>query len=136
VPVGSEIYLYYGGYQRGHKVSRFQEREIGLVKMKQDRYVAREASSLGGSFKTPLMRLNGKGMTLNVDASGGEVRVQVLTPLGAPVPGFASTDCQRIQSDVLAAPVRWKQPLSALQGRDLQLEFFLKNARLFAFNLY
>ena len=40
LPVGDEVYLYYGGYARGHKVEPDTERQIGLAKMKRDRYVA------------------------------------------------------------------------------------------------
>ncbi len=135
VPVDPEVYLYYAGYRRGHKVNRFEERQIGLVKMKRDRYVAREAGPPGGSFVTPLLVLDAAAMTLNADAAAGEVKVQALAPNGAPVPGFSKADCQAIQGDVLAAPVRWTQPLSALRGKPVRLEFILKNARLFAFDL-
>jgi len=135
VAVGDEVYLYYGGYQRGHKVNRFEERQIGLVRMKRDRYVAREAGSSGGSFTTPLAILNAEAMTLNADAQAGEVRVQVLAPDGLPIPGFTKTACEAIHGDVLAAPVRWRRPLSVLGSRPVRLEFFLKNARLFAFEL-
>jgi hypothetical protein len=135
VPVGDEVYLYYAGYQRGHKVNRFEERQIGLVKMKRDRYVAREAGPSGGSFITPLVTLNAEVLALNTDARAGEVRVQVLAPDGRTIPGFARTDCEVIQGDALAAPVRWTRPLSALGGKPVRLEFFLKNARLFAFEL-
>ncbi|HNR31377.1 MAG TPA: hypothetical protein PKI11_10855, partial [Candidatus Hydrogenedentes bacterium] len=31
VIVGDKVHLYYGGYARGHKVNRFEERQIGLV---------------------------------------------------------------------------------------------------------
>jgi len=135
VPVGEEVYLYYGGYQRGHKVNRFEERQVGLIRMKRDRYVAREAGSSGGSFTTPVVILSAEAMILNADAQAGEVRVQVLASDGLPIPGFARTDCEAIQGDVLAAPVRWRSPLSALGGRPVRLEFFLNNARLFAFEL-
>ena len=40
VPVGDEMLLYYGGYARGHKVEPKTERQIGLARMKRDRYVA------------------------------------------------------------------------------------------------
>ena len=63
------------------------------------------------------------------------VRVQVLAPDGRPIPGFARTDCRAVQGDVLAAPVRWRRPLSALQGRPVRVEFFLNDAHLFAFDL-
>lgn len=38
IPVGNEIRLYYGGYQHGHKV--FTDRQIGVVKIKKDRFMA------------------------------------------------------------------------------------------------
>ena len=135
VPVGDEVYLYYGGYRRGHKVNRFEERQIGLAKMKRDRYAGREAGPSGGRFITPLVTFNAEVLTLNTDAPAGEVRVQVIAPDGRPIPGFANTDCEMVRGDVLAAPVRWARPLSALAGKPVRLEFSLKNARLFAFGL-
>jgi hypothetical protein len=135
VLVNDEVYLYYAGYRHGHKVNRFEERQVGLVKMKRDRYVAREAGSYGGRFRTPLVILKAKAMALNADARAGTVRVQVLAPDGAPVPGFAITDCEPICDDVVGAPVRWKQPLSALGEKPVRLEFHLENAQLYAFDL-
>jgi hypothetical protein len=76
VPVGDEVWLYYGGYQRGHKVNRFEERQIGLLKMKRDRYVARESGPSGGSFRTPLVIVAADAMTLTVDARAEEVQVE------------------------------------------------------------
>lgn len=136
VPVGDEVFLYYGGYKSGHKVNRFEERQIGLVKMKRDRYVAREAGASGGSLRTPLLKLSGDAITLNADATGGEVLVQVLDAAGKPVRGFTRKDCRRITGDSLSAAVQWKKPLRELQGRPVRLEFFLRNARLFAFDLH
>ncbi len=135
VLVGDEIYLYYGGYKSGHKVNRFEERQIGLVKMKRDRYVAREAGSAGGSFRTPLMELEAAELTLNLEASAGEVTVQILDQNGKPLRGFTRKDCPPVSGDSLAAPVRWKKSLATLNGKPLRMEFFLKNARLFSFDL-
>ncbi|MBA3417007.1 MAG: hypothetical protein H0U10_17440, partial [Chloroflexia bacterium] len=41
LPVDDELYIYYGGYARGHKVERFTERQLGLARMPLDRYVSR-----------------------------------------------------------------------------------------------
>lgn len=135
VPVGDEVYLYYAGYKRGHKVNRFEERQIGLVKMKRDRYVARAADAAGGSFRTPLVILDAATMTLNLEAAGGEARVEILDENGRPLRGFTRQDCHPVSGDAVAAPVRWEKPLGALAGKPVRLEFFLKNARLFAFDL-
>lgn len=135
LPVGDEVFLYYGGYKSGHKVNRFEERQIGLVKMKRDRYVAREAGAKGGSFTTPLVTLDADTLTLNTDASAGAVIVQILDEKGKPLRGFTRKDCRPVSGDVLAAPVQWKKPLRALAGKPVRLEFRLKNARVFAFDL-
>lgn len=135
LPVGEEVFLYYGGYKNGHKVNRFEERQIGLVKMKRDRYVAREAGATGGSFRTSLVRLNATELTVNLEASVGEVAVQILDVYGKPLRGFTRKDCRAVTGDSIAAPVRWKKPLSSLRGKPVRLEFFLRHARLYAFDL-
>lgn len=135
VHVDDEVYLYYGGYARGHKVNRFEERQIGLVKIKRDRYIAREAGVEPGLIKTPLVVLEGEGLTLNVDARDGEIRAQATEADGKPLPGFAFEDCTPINTDSLTAPVTWKRPFSEISGKPLRLEFYLKNARLFAFDV-
>jgi len=136
VLVGDEVYLYYGGYRRGHKVNRFEERQIGLVKMKRDRYVAREAGAQGGSFKTPLIVLNAAALTLNVEAPAGEVTVQITDAKGKPLHGFTRKDCLPVSGDTLSAPVRWRnKSLSAVKGKPVHMVFFLENARLFSFDL-
>jgi hypothetical protein len=134
LPVGDEVYIYYGGYARGHKVERFTERQIGLVRMKRDRYVAREAER-DGVIGTRLLTLNGTALSLNIDASQGEARVQILDEAGKPIRGFGFADCSPIKVDSLDGPITWKRSLTELQGKPVRVEFYLRKARLFAFEL-
>ncbi|MEN9576905.1 MAG: hypothetical protein RL514_4760 [Verrucomicrobiota bacterium] len=134
--VGDELYLYYGGYARGHKVARETERQIGLLRMPRDRYVCRAAGNEEGTLRTPLVKLDGDTMTLNVDASKGVVlRVQVLGADGRALSGFALADCEPVSADAVAAPLRWKRPLSALRGQTVRLEFAVRAGQLFGFDL-
>lgn len=133
--VGDELYLYYGGYARGHKVARDTERQIGLVRLPRDRYVSRVAGDQEGTLRTPLLKLDGGAMTLNVDARQGAVRVQVLGADGKALAGFALADCEPVTADAVAAPLRWKRPLAELRGQPVRLEFVLRNARLFGFDV-
>jgi len=135
LPVDDEVYLYYGGYARGHKVNRFEERQIGLVRMKRDRYVARQAGEAAGTLRTPLVILSGRGMTLNADAHAGEIRVQIVDKGGKPIDGFAYADCRPIKVDSLSVPVRWRGQVDALKGKSVRLEFSLRNASLFALDV-
>lgn len=134
VPVGDEVYVYYGGYKYGHKI--YTDRQIGIAKIKRDRYVAWEAGGVTGTLRTPLVTLGSEEMTLNVDAEGGEVKVQILHEDGSPIPGFTLDDCQPITADSLGAPVEFVEHLLRELARSpVYLEFSLRNARLFAFTL-
>jgi hypothetical protein len=135
VPVDDEVYLYYAGYRWGHKYHHSVDRQIGLVKIPRDRFVARQAGEQEGSIVTPLLTLDAEALTLNVDAHGGEVRVQICDADGTPVPGFRFADCRPVTSDVLDATVKWAGSLSSLRGRPMHLEFAVKSARLFAIDI-
>ncbi|MDO8587011.1 MAG: hypothetical protein Q7T82_08215 [Armatimonadota bacterium] len=133
--VGDATYIYYGGYARGHKVERFTERQIGLARMPRDRYVSRSAGAEEGLLRTPKVVMDGRVLTLNVNAAGGVVRVQAVGADGKPIKGFTFADCAPIKSDSLAAPVRWKRPFSQITGKPIRLEFSMRNAQLYAIGL-
>jgi hypothetical protein len=133
VPMGDEVFLYYGGYRYGHKI--FTDRGIGLVRLPRDRYVAREAGAEGGVLRTPTVVFDAGALTLNVDAAGGEIRLQILDANGSPLPGFTYADCRPVAGDFLDAPISCTRPFDELRGLPVQLEFTLRYARLFAFSL-
>jgi hypothetical protein len=150
VPVGEELYLYYGGYARGHKIEPTKERQLGLVKIKMDRFVAREASGeQPGLLVTAPLRVPagaGSQLVVNADASRGRIRVQVRDLNGQVVPGFSFDDCQPVTGDGVALPVAWKTningemkpgliDLSRLHDQTIRLEFEITNARLFGFDV-
>ncbi|HJN17013.1 MAG TPA: hypothetical protein QGH10_16020, partial [Armatimonadota bacterium] len=128
--VGDETFIYYGGYKQGHKSERFTERQIGLARMPRDRYVARVAGNTRGTLRTPLLTLSSASMTINAKIDG-YLRVRVLDESGAPIPGLDWDDCPSITGDSIAHPV----PLHLPRGRPIHLEFALRNASVFGFDL-
>lgn len=126
VLVGDSVYLYYGGYATGHRENKSTERQIGLVRMERDRYVAWEAGSAGGVLRSRLMRPEGLRLRINADAAGGEIRVRA-TDFG----GETLSECQPIRSDGLDLEVECDRPLDALDI-PFRLVFDFTNARLFA----
>jgi hypothetical protein len=129
--VGHETFVYYGGYRRGHKVARFDERQIGLARLPRDRYVAREADLNRGRLLTKPLLLPGDALTVNARVFG-ELRVRVLDAEQRPLPGF---DWIGLSGDGVDLPARWSRPLSSLAGRPVRLEFELQEAQLFGFDL-
>jgi hypothetical protein len=130
--VGNETYIYYGGYARGHKVARFDERQIGLARMPRDRYVAREADLNLGTLMTRPVILNANSMTVNANVVG-EMRIHLLDKEGKPLTNFGWVE---IKGDGVDLPVLWKGDLGSLSRKPVRLEFQLQDAQLFGFNLY
>jgi hypothetical protein len=141
VPVGDEVYLYYGGYKQGHKMNRFSERQIGLVKMPLDRYVARRATAeVSGTLLTVPLRLPvapALALRVNANAAGGRLRAQVRDAAGETVvAGFSLMECQPVAADGLQLPLRWQAAdLASLAGRTVRFEFEISGADLFAFSV-
>jgi hypothetical protein len=131
INVDGETWVYYGGYARGHKVARFDERQIGLARMPRDRYVAREADLNPGRIVTRPLLLDGTSMTVNAHIAGF-LKMRLLDQKGKPLQGF---DWTEIKGDGVDLPVVWKSDLSRLRGKTLQIEFQLKDAQLFGFTL-
>jgi len=130
-PVGGELFIYYGGYARGHKIAADKERQLGLARMPIDRYVSRAAGAAGGSLRTPLLVLDGAGMTINANVKG-ELRVRLLDESGTPIRGFDFSDCAPIQGDSPAHSIVWKGA-STLPREPMRLELMLHDAELYGF---
>ncbi len=132
LPVGDELYLYYGGYKRGHKVERFTERQIGLARTPIDRYVAQSAGKETGTLLTHPLRFAGKHLMVNANVTGA-LQIAVLDAEGGTLPGYESKDCVPIRGDSVRHSVRWKKAGVSLDGKPVRLQFTLTNAHLFAF---
>ena len=132
--VGDETFIYYGGYAWGHKHERFTQRQIGLARMPLDRYVSRDAGDARGALRTPLLTISAARMTVNANVDGG-LQARILDASGMPLPGFDWTDCRVIRGDSVRHPVRWKSDISSLKGRPVRIEFALRNARVYGFEL-
>lgn len=131
VPMGDEVYLYYGGYKWGHKHSRFAERQIGLVKMRRDRYVAWEAGEASGTIRTPPVLLDGDTLTVNAKV-GGELKLRLIDAQGRPVPGC---DWISLQGDNVDHAVAFAGKLASLAKQPVRIEFQLREAQLFGIDL-
>jgi hypothetical protein len=131
LPVGQDVYLYYGGYKWGHKHNRFEERQIGLVKMPRDRYVARAAGEQTATLRTPKVLLAGSALTVNAKIQG-ELKVRLVEDSGRPLPGF---DWISLRGDKLDHAVVFPRKLESLAGQPVRLEFQLRQAQIFGFDL-
>jgi hypothetical protein len=121
-PVDDEVFIYYGGYARGHKVERFTERQIGFARLKRDRYVARRAGDEQGTLRTKPLKIEQTSITINADVRG-EMKVQAIgedgTSIGAP-------------TSVTGESVAHRAELGKLNGQAVRIQFTMRDADLFA----
>ena len=132
---GDELFLYYAGYRLGHKAERFTTRQIGLARMKRDRYAGFAAAPASpGMLRLPARRWDARSFTLNASAAG-EVRVALCEPSGRFLPGFSFADCRPVQGDCVALPVAWTGEPGSLIGKDVQPVIQVTGGTVYAIGL-
>ena len=65
----------------------------------------------------------------------GELRIRILDSYGLPMRGFFWKDSTAIRGDSVWHNVRWTGSLASLRGKPVRLEFSLRDAQLYGFDL-
>ena len=135
---GDELWFYYSGLKyRGLMGLPGEERThldpdasaICLAVLRRDGFISLDADRDGGSVLTEGFALAAPRLFVNVDARGGECRVEALDGGGNPAArsapiGDDRTDCE----------VEWEQgSVEQLLGREVRLRFTLRSARLYSY---
>ncbi|MFC1593336.1 hypothetical protein ACFL3O_00195 [Candidatus Neomarinimicrobiota bacterium] len=129
--VSDKTYIYYAGYERGHKINRFNERHTGFASMLRDRYVSRDADLFEGFLITKPLILNGNSFTVNANVYG-ECKVRLLDSKNSPIEGY---DWIELKGDSIAHSVEWENNLEKISGEPIRIEFKMKKTQLFGFDL-
>jgi len=133
---GDHIYFYYGGVNGPHTGRKFKQVErkrtsmLGLATLRRDGFVSLDAGETEGSMLTKPLTLNSGELHLNVDASQGYVIVSVTDDTGASLENYTS---QQIVGDQLGAKVKFNRSLETLKGKEVRLQFQLRNASLYSY---
>ena len=101
-----------------------------------DGFVSVNAPLSGGEFVTRPIKFQGKELVMNFSTSAaGSVRVEIQTPDGKPIEGFAWEDCPEIFGDRIERVVTFKDDsdVGQLAGKPIRLRFVLKDADLYSF---
>lgn len=81
----------------------------GLATLRPDGWVHIEATGFApGQLTTHRFRQERGGtIHVNVDATAGELRYELLEDTGAPIPGYGVADCDPIRGDTLSTELTW-----------------------------
>jgi len=127
---------------------------IYLSVLRLDGFAALEADFQEGWICTPPIRWPGGHLAINADTQRsldshpglhhGEVRVELTALDGAPLPGYERDACEPMVGHFYAAQdehktgiVRWGEKTATdLEGKIVQIKFYLRNARLYAFRAF
>jgi neutral ceramidase len=132
-------WIYYAGANERHgseKVKFDRQHAIGLATLPIDRFVSLTAGSQPGSVITKPLVLTGEALTINADASGGELAVELLDEAGHPLAGFSGDRTAKLSGrDELRWQPHWnpKAGLPSLKGALVRLKFTLRDASLYAY---
>ena len=126
----NEISLYsIEGYYQG------DDCQMRRYTLRTDGFVSIQAPMAGGEMVTKPILFAGKQLVLNFSTSAaGSIRVELQTPNGDPIEGFALSDCQEIFGDAIERAVTWTadSDLGKLAAQPIRLRFVMKDADLFA----
>ncbi|MBP85544.1 MAG: hypothetical protein CMJ64_02325 [Planctomycetaceae bacterium] len=121
------IYVkHHSGYPSTH-VRRYVIRPDGFVSV--------QGPYKGGELVTKAFTFTGSKLSINYATSAaGGLFVEIQTPDGKTIEGFALKDCSEIIGDRIEHTVSWKQgsDVSALAGKPVRLRFALKDADLYS----
>lgn len=128
---GDILRFWYGGKDAPHYQAG--SAAFGTATLRRDGFVCIEAGKKQGVATTAPFRANVvSSLELNVDASDGEVLVEILGDDGTPLPGFSRRDCTAIRRDGTRVPVRFSGSLASLAGKQVSLRFHLRGASIYA----
>jgi hypothetical protein len=131
--VGNEWWLYYAGHDGPHE-SRERKSGIGLATIRKEGFISMHGPSGGGVICTKLVRWPGGTLVVNADAAKGELRVRVSDAKRKELPGFGYDDGETFKGDETAHAVSWNgKSMNELKGREVRLEFFVRDADLYTF---
>jgi hypothetical protein len=130
-----EHWIYYLGTNERWGARKWDAR-LGLAKLRLDGFFYLQAKEKPGIVMTKPFELKGDRIQINVDASAGQVRVDLLDAEGNPIPAFSGESSRAYRNvDQLRMEPQWNAgaDLSALKGKVIRLKFHLKNAKLYSF---
>ncbi len=135
VQMGNQIYFYYSAWD-GHHGEKRRKAAGGLAILDRDRYLSLTTDDQGqsGHLITVVLQPGTGQLWINADATGGQIRVALLTPEGQPIPGFGLHECEPLIGNTTQHEVQWNTGSQLPRKTRFRIEFSLEGkAHLYGF---
>jgi hypothetical protein len=147
IPVGDELWIYYGGWREDHGTSRPHRRmetdrtaqrraaAVGLARLRLDGFVSLDAGEAEGELLTRPVTCGGRSLEVNARCADGQVVAAVLDASGGPIEGFTREDCAPFRGDRVRQTMAWRgrSELGRLRGATVRVGLWARNAELYSF---
>lgn len=137
---GDEIWQYGTEFESEHGDTAVRQKKTDgvIVRWVQrvDGFVSANSGDDEGVLRTSVVKVTGSKLKLNLDTGAlGELRVGLTDASGKALDGFRVDQCGSVQTNATGATITWaaNADLSALQGRDVRLEFRSRRTKLYSF---
>jgi hypothetical protein len=138
-PEGDQLRFWYGGKSTPHYQAGYGA--LGTATLRRDGFVCYQAGEKEGVLTTIPLWVGRTTLALNVDATRGEARVEIVDQNGNPIDGCSREDCYPVRGNHVRALVQLKAEPDQYFSRGnlfrlremVRFRFYLRNARLYAF---
>jgi len=151
IPVGSELFVYYGGAKNHHdwwivglrenlKVPEAHNLDevmygLGLAKLRRDGFVSIDAGAVReGILITRALKTDGQQLVLNAACrNDGYIEVEVTNVQERVLSRCTRAQCDTFSGDSTQATITWNGRANIPHNGYLRLRFFMRNASLYSF---
>ena len=137
LPVGDELWIYYGGFRYGisEKVA-LKRGAYFRARLRLDGFISADAPYTGGKLVTRQLRFSGGQLLLNADTSaGGAIRVEIQDVNGVSIEGYSLGQADELNGNSVQIPVTWQgqSDVRKLAGKVVSLRFVMRCCKLYSF---
>ncbi len=128
---GDELWFYYTGiqYRAQPKDIKRNAGAICLAVLRRDGFVSLDSCDSEGTILTKPFKLSGSKLFVNVDASKGDLRVEMLDSAGKIV-----ARSELLRGDLLREPVNWAEDnIAGMKSPIVSLRFTLHDAQFYSY---
>lgn len=132
--VGDSLYFYMSGRET---CNSFWDAcsSTGLAKLRRDGFASMDAYKFEGTLLTRKLNFSGEYLFVNVDASLGELKAEILDGNGKIINGYSKEQCIPVQINSTKTVIKWEgnKTLKSLSGKPIRIRFYVTNSSLFSF---